>query len=129
MITDCHVQSTSRVHFVAEQARTAQKNRHADPFGDLDPFGNRAGQGRKPCGLKGRWILIAFRLPLELVFTGFIRTGSHEACLGVRAFLPLLLSGEESNATESTVQPAQNAASGQPDRHADPFGELFGGGR
>jgi len=95
---------------------TLSSDRHADPFGDLDLFGNR-----------GTGIVPAAAAPAATNETPQSRPVDPFGDLGHfgdRA-------GTDARTVEPTVSPADqeepgltNATTAQPDRHADPFGEL-----
>eukprot|EP00439_Symbiodinium_sp_Y106_P073877 s1003_g14.t1 len=95
---------------------TLSSDRHADPFGDLDLFGNR-----------GTGIVPAAAAPAATNETPQSRPVDPFGDLGHfgdRA-------GTDARTIEPTVSPADqeepgltNATTAQPDRHADPFGEL-----
>ncbi|CAE7659184.1 ANKRD17 [Symbiodinium sp. CCMP2592] len=96
---------------------TLSSERHADPFGDLDLFGNR-GAGNVPAAAAPA---ASNETPQSRPVDPFGDLNDH---FGNRA-------GTDARTIEATVSPADqeepsltNATTTQPDRHADPFGEL-----
>lgn len=99
----------------APAPETLSSDRHADPFGDLDLFGNR-GTGTGPAAAPAAAKETAQNRPAD-PFGGLDLFGNR--------------AGTDARTAEATASPSAqaepsltNAMTAQPDRHADPFGEL-----